>query len=629
MAENVLNSCEYRFFLVTLQPLFNITLRARKEKHIMRRIFYTILLVLLAVMTALPVDAATKKKSTHKKISKTFKDVPTQQVLEEIGAKCDYTIDYSAADIDLEAPVTVRLKDASASSALKKVLGKAFVIKPKKNVITITNLPVPPTIINSPALTVSRIEEDETKIVKIYEDTTRSIQCRTLSRKIDGAAPVAPKPTGKGHYLQFALGAGYGSMGYHLTDPNMGDKVGTNLGDFQGTAQLQYAYFFTENWGFSLGLGFSGYGSYGVLNHPFSWTGQEDTDGEVYTHMAIPDSWKEQQVTHIAEVPVAIQFMYPVNDKNVRLYGGFGVKVGMPVMNSWGLKNGSVAYEGFYPQHGLQLDYTTGKPDFFVEQIGTDFQEDRHPQKLNPVAVAATADLGFAIPVGKKTDLLIGAYFQMNALDLYEKDAVKPDMGFRQDGKTHTPAYAQMPEYAGMMNTSLAGAVRPWGAGLKIGLQWHPGKKKQTVKPQFERYDVCDTTMTLTERKETVMKPKKEAAKEIVRLMQKAVIWFDVNSTEPKLEPADILDKVVDVLKQNPKQKVIVSGHASKDGNARRNRILSEKRAQAVADLMIEKGANPDQISVEAHASDVEYQVSEGMTHTIELDRRTEIIPVE
>ena len=143
------------------------------------------------------------------------------------------------------------------------------------------------------------------------------------------------------------------------------------------------------------------------------------------------------------------------------------------------------------------------------------------------------------------------------------------------------------------------------------------------------RVEVCDTTITLATRYDTIIKPKQEAAKEIVRLMHKSVIWFDVNSTMPKLEPATIIQDIAAILRENPEQKIIVSGHASKEGNARRNRILSEKRAQAVADLIIAEGIPAAQVTVEAHSSDISYSVTEGQTHTIALDRRVEIIPVE
>ena len=50
------------------------------------------------------------------------------------------------------------------------------------------------------------------------------------------------------------LGVGYGSMGYSLTgDRSNGllpeGKIGKNKGDLQGLLQVQYAYYFHENWG--------------------------------------------------------------------------------------------------------------------------------------------------------------------------------------------------------------------------------------------------------------------------------------------------------------------------------------------------------------------------------------------
>ena len=140
---------------------------------------------------------------------------------------------------------------------------------------------------------------------------------------------------------------------------------------------------------------------------------------------------------------------------------------------------------------------------------------------------------------------------------------------------------------------------------------------------------MCDTTYTLTARTETTLKPKKEAAKQIVQVMRISVIWFDVNSTTPKLEPADVLDKIAAVLIQNPDQQIIISGHASKEGNARKNRVLSEQRAKVVAKMLEEKGVKENQLHIEAHSSDIAYITADGTKHTIALDRRVEIIPLE
>ncbi|HCS87449.1 MAG TPA: hypothetical protein DIW30_03240 [Bacteroidales bacterium] len=584
------------------------------------------LCLLLALCGA---QAAQKKKTQHKKLTKTYVNVPLQEVLQDIGKRTDYIIDYSEADLDLAAPVNRKFKEASALSAIRKILGKQYIVKAKRSVIKITNIPVPPVTFQSPALQPSVVEEDEEKIVKTYQDTTFSVVCKMVTQRIEPEEQPAPEPTQKGHYVQTMLGAGYGSMGYSLRD-DAGTKVGKNLGDFSGLLQVQYACYFHENWGFNVGIAFSGYGSYGRLNNTNRWNSVGDSDGELYNHLALTHDWTEQQVTHIVELPVGIQCQYPVNDKNWRLYAGVGIRVGMPVYSKWALKSGSLEHQGDYPQWGMLIKDQTDR-DFYTEQIGSEFVRDRHELHLKKVALAADAKMGLMIPLSKQLDLLCGAYFQMNCLNLNNEQ--QQPVGWQQpaasveDGVDRRHAF--MNEYKGELASDFVKAVRPWAVGLTVGISWHHIPKPKPAEPTYEKYQLCDTTFSLQPRQEIVRKPKKEAAKQIVRLMHKSVIWFDVNSVEPKLQPADILDKIAAVLIENPDQKIIVSGHASKEGSARKNRILSENRAKAIADMLVAKGVSVSQIQVEAHSSDIQYDAGEGSVHTIALDRRTEIIPVD
>lgn len=61
-------------------------------------------------------------------------------------------------------------------------------------------------------------------------------------------------------------------------------------------------------------------------------------------------------------------------------------------------------------------------------------------------------------------------------------------------------------------------------------------------------------------------------------------------------------------LKQNPDQKVVISGYADKDtGTAEYNMTLSEKRADAVADALVSKyGISRDRLTVKYDGSDVQ-----------------------
>ncbi|MCM1034700.1 MAG: OmpA family protein [Paludibacter sp.] len=589
----------------------------------------SLLLCLLMVFGG--AEAAQKKKKTaYKKLTKTYVNTPLTDALQDIGHRTGYIINFEDADLDIGQVVNKKFKEVSAVSAVKKILGKQYVVKSKKGVIRITNLPVPPTVYQSVAAEPYKVEEDDEKIVKTYADTVWSVSCRTQTHLIESDSIILPAPTRKGHYVQAMLGLGYGSMGYTLKDAS-GTKVGKNMGDLQGGLQVQYAYYFYENWGITAGLGFSAFGSYGVLDNRNEWSEYKgmkigDSDGESYTHYALTHKWREQQITHIVELPVGVQCQYPLNDSDVRLYAGAGVRVGVPVYSKWELKSGALEHQGYYPQWDMLVTDLDDR-DFYTETIGDDFSKDRHNLNLKKVALSVGVDLGVMIPLNKQLDLLCGVYGQVNCLDLNNES--RQPVGWQQAEQNGYRQHAFMNEYKGELASDFASAVRPWGVGLKVGISWHHVEKPRKPEPKYERIQLCDTTFSVTERQETILKPKQEAARQIVRLMNKSVIWFDVNSIEPKLEPADILDRIAAVLVENPEQKIIVSGHASKEGNARKNRILSEQRAQAVADLLIAKGAKPEQISVEAHAADIAYDAGNGTEHSIALDRRTEIIPVE
>ena len=109
--------------------------------------------------------------------------------------------------------------------------------------------------------------------------------------------------------------------------------------------------------------------------------------------------------------------------------------------------------------------------------------------------------------------------------------------------------------------------------------------------------------------------------------METSVIWFDLDSTDPKLEPADIIQKIAEVLKENSGQHVQVNGHASKEGSKQHNQELSDKRAEAIKQLLLKEGVNETQIHTKGYSSAVSYKPKAGQ-HEISLDRRVEIIPV-
>ena len=108
------------------------------------------------------------------------------------------------------------------------------------------------------------------------------------------------------------------------------------------------------------------------------------------------------------------------------------------------------------------------------------------------------------------------------------------------------------------------------------------------------------------------------------------MIWFNVNDYKhPRLEPADILEQVAEILKANPAQRVHVNGHASEEGNKHANQILSNRRAETIENLLKALGVPAEQLIVHGYSADVQYEGTGNTTLTQrELNRRVEIIPI-
>jgi outer membrane protein OmpA-like peptidoglycan-associated protein len=73
---------------------------------------------------------------------------------------------------------------------------------------------------------------------------------------------------------------------------------------------------------------------------------------------------------------------------------------------------------------------------------------------------------------------------------------------------------------------------------------------------------------------------------------------FDYNKSTLSQGAETQLEKDVQVLKDNPQINVRIAGYTSAQGSEKVNQALSEKRANAVRNYLIEKGIAPERISV-------------------------------
>ena len=77
----------------------------------------------------------------------------------------------------------------------------------------------------------------------------------------------------------------------------------------------------------------------------------------------------------------------------------------------------------------------------------------------------------------------------------------------------------------------------------------------------------------------------------------KSDVFFDVNSSVLKPGGYAELDRVANVLNQYPQTMIRVEGHTDQTGSEQYNLQLSERRANAVKNALIQKGVDPARVS--------------------------------
>jgi outer membrane protein OmpA-like peptidoglycan-associated protein/tetratricopeptide (TPR) repeat protein len=78
-------------------------------------------------------------------------------------------------------------------------------------------------------------------------------------------------------------------------------------------------------------------------------------------------------------------------------------------------------------------------------------------------------------------------------------------------------------------------------------------------------------------------------------------IFFDVNKYELKPESQSELDKLVQLLNENPAIKIEISGHTDNVGKPADNLLLSNNRAKAVTGYLVSKKINPARLAAKGY----------------------------
>ena len=101
-------------------------------------------------------------------------------------------------------------------------------------------------------------------------------------------------------------------------------------------------------------------------------------------------------------------------------------------------------------------------------------------------------------------------------------------------------------------------------------------------------------------------------------------IFFDVNKFELKSESQVELDKLVQLLNENPTIKIEISGHTDNVGKPADNLLLSNNRAKAVVNYLVNKKVPAQRLTFKGYGETKpvgDNKTDEGRA----MNRRTEV----
>ncbi|HYG02921.1 MAG TPA: OmpA family protein [Chryseosolibacter sp.] len=101
-------------------------------------------------------------------------------------------------------------------------------------------------------------------------------------------------------------------------------------------------------------------------------------------------------------------------------------------------------------------------------------------------------------------------------------------------------------------------------------------------------------------------------------------IYFDFNRATFKTESYAELNKLENMLRQNSSMKIEIGGHTDGVGSANYNKLLSQKRAEAVKDYLIEKGIDARRVKAVGYGKSRPLASNDDEDEGRELNRRVE-----
>jgi OOP family OmpA-OmpF porin len=251
------------------------------------------------------------------------------------------------------------------------------------------------------------------------------------------------------------------------------------------------------------------------------------------------------------------------NKQNLEDEFTYGLRLGYAITPNWSLE-GAVSFVETHVDNALMTNPTEGQfaspiddVDLLLYQIDALYHF-RPQQKFQPYLVGGYGAADYSPSISDKHmsafNLGAGAKYWFN-------DSV----ALRLDVRNHFVGELVQETYNNLSAT--------------IGLTFSFGSKAKTIVAPAQQTYVAPQPAT-----------PQPVAKEEVIVLEFEDIHFDFDQSTLTSEAKTILQRSVTTLKQNPKSKVRIAGYTSASGTAEYNQELSERRATAIKQYLVEQG---------------------------------------
>ena len=404
----------------------------------------------------------------------------------------------------------------------------------------------------------------------------------------------------KGHYVLLNLGGGLHNTAFSVSD-NGTKKAGFGFGVSAG-----YRYFFKENWGVGVGLGFNTFSGTAKLNYL-----QSERNGSDAAILAEHKERNFQTTFHEVEekvsvsaldIPVGLYFQQSLG-KRWRLGVGANLMVSAVMGSKSKINSGTIKVDAEYPYYNLSMSDVPSHKLTTYDNFGC-------TPDLKKISLGAGGEIGAYYAVNKKLDIFMGVNAAYRFSDIKNKNL---DKLFDEE----------QAKYAGVTQTAYCSSVNLVNVSATIGIRYRIERKPKpkpvyTPEPEPEPQPEPEPLPAPIQSETAIdLKP---AVADIMptdyvyvntsddmskQLKRKKVgdpigtpILFATNSDKLRGDNSfSILDTVTVFLRENPDvTRMQISAHTDDVGTDAYNLDLSKRRAKTVVDYIIGKGIDPKRL---------------------------------